>query len=189
MRVAGAGGFEPPHGGTKIRCLTAWLRPNRTEPRARIIWSFGSAQGPARSSKAAKDISRLAAYTAVRVWIKWRANSGIVGLIAAPPQHHSTPTRKPVKRPSTLLLERWAAPIDPRATYPFRRLVSCARAVGMIAVASRWRSDHLRHRASATRSLILLIGAIAPRRAGASSSSPRSSRICIAKKAPPRAIG
>ena len=27
-RLAGAGGFEPPHGGTKIRCLTAWLRPN-----------------------------------------------------------------------------------------------------------------------------------------------------------------
>ena len=26
-RLAGAGGFEPPHGGTKIRCLTAWLRP------------------------------------------------------------------------------------------------------------------------------------------------------------------
>ena len=28
--VAGAGGFEPPHGGIKIRCLTAWLRPKRT---------------------------------------------------------------------------------------------------------------------------------------------------------------
>jgi hypothetical protein len=26
--VAGAGGFEPPYGGIKIRCLTAWLRPN-----------------------------------------------------------------------------------------------------------------------------------------------------------------
>src|SRR5262245_9640068 len=26
-QLAGAGGFEPPHGGTKIRCLTAWLRP------------------------------------------------------------------------------------------------------------------------------------------------------------------
>jgi hypothetical protein len=24
--MAGAGGFEPPHGGIKIRCLTAWLR-------------------------------------------------------------------------------------------------------------------------------------------------------------------
>lgn len=26
--MAGAGGFEPPHGGTKNRCLTAWRRPN-----------------------------------------------------------------------------------------------------------------------------------------------------------------
>ena len=26
-RLAGAGGFEPPNGGIKIRCLTAWLRP------------------------------------------------------------------------------------------------------------------------------------------------------------------
>ena len=28
--VAGAGGFEPPHGGIKIRCLTAWRRPNNS---------------------------------------------------------------------------------------------------------------------------------------------------------------
>ena len=26
--LAGAGGIEPPNGGIKIRCLTAWLRPN-----------------------------------------------------------------------------------------------------------------------------------------------------------------
>src|SRR5262249_38371308 len=26
--MAGAGGIEPPNGGIKIRCLTAWLRPN-----------------------------------------------------------------------------------------------------------------------------------------------------------------
>src|SRR3972149_6606464 len=25
---AGAGGIEPPNGGSKGRCLTAWLRPN-----------------------------------------------------------------------------------------------------------------------------------------------------------------
>lgn len=25
--MAGVGGFEPPHGGIKIRCLTAWLHP------------------------------------------------------------------------------------------------------------------------------------------------------------------
>jgi hypothetical protein len=26
--LAGAGGFEPPYAGIKIRCLTTWLRPN-----------------------------------------------------------------------------------------------------------------------------------------------------------------
>jgi hypothetical protein len=26
--MAGAGGFEPPNGGIKIRCLTTWRRPN-----------------------------------------------------------------------------------------------------------------------------------------------------------------
>ena len=29
LALAGAGGIEPPNGGIKIRCLTAWLRPNR----------------------------------------------------------------------------------------------------------------------------------------------------------------
>src|SRR5215467_5144836 len=29
--MAGAGGFEPPYGGIKIRCLTTWLRPNRLD--------------------------------------------------------------------------------------------------------------------------------------------------------------
>jgi hypothetical protein len=28
LELAGAGGFEPPNGGIKIRCLTTWLRPN-----------------------------------------------------------------------------------------------------------------------------------------------------------------
>ena len=27
--LAGAVGFEPTHGGTKTRCLTAWLRPKK----------------------------------------------------------------------------------------------------------------------------------------------------------------
>ena len=26
--MAGVAGFEPAHGGTKNRCLTAWLHPN-----------------------------------------------------------------------------------------------------------------------------------------------------------------
>ena len=29
----GVGGFEPPHGGTKNRCLTAWLHPNSEDNR------------------------------------------------------------------------------------------------------------------------------------------------------------
>src|SRR5262245_31365943 len=36
-QLAGAGGIEPPNGGIKIRCLTAWLRPN---------WSSGNARRP-----------------------------------------------------------------------------------------------------------------------------------------------
>jgi hypothetical protein len=34
LDLAGAGGIEPPNGGIKIRCLTAWLRPT-DEHRAR----------------------------------------------------------------------------------------------------------------------------------------------------------
>lgn len=26
--MAGVGGFEPPHDGVKVRCLSAWLYPN-----------------------------------------------------------------------------------------------------------------------------------------------------------------
>ena len=44
--LAGAGGFEPPDGGIKIRCLTAWLRPNMA---ARLV---GPAEiGPDNSSR------------------------------------------------------------------------------------------------------------------------------------------
>lgn len=31
--LAGAEGFEPPHGGTKTHCLTAWRRPNKIKNR------------------------------------------------------------------------------------------------------------------------------------------------------------
>ena len=33
-RLAGAPGFEPGNGGTKNRCLTAWLRPSRPSGQA-----------------------------------------------------------------------------------------------------------------------------------------------------------
>ncbi len=42
-RLAGAGGFEPPHGGIKIRCLTTWLRPNRARC-GKIIGKGGGRQ-------------------------------------------------------------------------------------------------------------------------------------------------
>jgi hypothetical protein len=35
LALAGAGGIEPPNGGIKIRCLTAWLRPNCRSQTAR----------------------------------------------------------------------------------------------------------------------------------------------------------
>ena len=35
--MAGAVGFEPTHGGTKNRCLTAWLRPKESACTIKII--------------------------------------------------------------------------------------------------------------------------------------------------------
>ena len=49
--LAGAGGFEPPHGGIKIPCLTTWRRPNRRSgkrrgwPRADFLWHRRSIEG------------------------------------------------------------------------------------------------------------------------------------------------
>ena len=46
--MAGAGGFEPPYGGIKIRCLTAWRRPNAPEDRrARTIEGAPLPRNPA----------------------------------------------------------------------------------------------------------------------------------------------
>jgi hypothetical protein len=48
-QVAGAGGIEPPNGGIKIRCLTAWLRPKRPigpqkDPVGRILSGLAGLQ-------------------------------------------------------------------------------------------------------------------------------------------------
>jgi hypothetical protein len=49
--MAGAGGFEPPHGGIKIHCLTTWRRPNnlsgkrRDDSRADSLWQRRSIGG------------------------------------------------------------------------------------------------------------------------------------------------
>src|SRR5829696_5719883 len=45
--LAGAGGIEPPNGGIKIRCLTAWLRPNRLNRNARGRYLL---RGPVRTT-------------------------------------------------------------------------------------------------------------------------------------------
>src|SRR6202158_297101 len=37
--LAGAGGFDPPHGGIKIHCLTTWRRPNMLSGKRRD-WPF-----------------------------------------------------------------------------------------------------------------------------------------------------
>jgi hypothetical protein len=39
--MAGAGGFEPPNGGIKIRCLTTWLRPTMAGNRDRAAVRAG----------------------------------------------------------------------------------------------------------------------------------------------------
>ena len=49
--LAGAGGFEPPHGGIKIRCLTTWRRPKNRSGRRRdgarraFLWQRRSIEG------------------------------------------------------------------------------------------------------------------------------------------------
>src|SRR4051812_41477063 len=59
-RLAGAGGFEPPYGGIKIRCLTTWLRPNTElqipaccpadwRPLLRRLYHARTAKNPAKS--------------------------------------------------------------------------------------------------------------------------------------------
>ena len=48
-QLAGAGGIEPPNGGIKIRCLTAWLRPNRLNRNARAMRPVRTGSDNARS--------------------------------------------------------------------------------------------------------------------------------------------
>lgn len=72
--LAGAGGFEPPHGGIKIPCLTTWRRPNSAERIApafcRIVpfvvgrWRAGrpyGRQGPRRFTVAAEVLEHFPA--------------------------------------------------------------------------------------------------------------------------------
>ena len=54
--LAGAGGIEPPNGGIKIRCLTAWLRPNAP------LQGTAGGQITADSSCRSRSIERSAAF-------------------------------------------------------------------------------------------------------------------------------
>jgi hypothetical protein len=67
--MAGAGGFEPPHGGIKIRCLTAWLRPNMSWPEDTVestsdqpVLSAGSAEQRIQRPHGPFLASRLGGY-------------------------------------------------------------------------------------------------------------------------------
>ncbi len=60
--LAGAGGFEPPNGGIKIRCLTTWLRPNAPSDcrgRPRAIRRRNIATPPSLINVAAKGRPKL----------------------------------------------------------------------------------------------------------------------------------
>ena len=46
LKLAGAAGFEPAHGGTKNRCLTAWLRPTVETQLARCGAGFNRCDAP-----------------------------------------------------------------------------------------------------------------------------------------------
>jgi hypothetical protein len=57
--LVGAGGIEPPNDGVKVRCLTAWLRPN-APPRFQ--------QGERRNPAKAPGRSRLDQYKVIPRW-------------------------------------------------------------------------------------------------------------------------
>ena len=58
--LAGAGGIEPPNGGIKIRCLTAWLRPNRLfRGTAAADWPPNSVPAPPVYRERSSHFNRL----------------------------------------------------------------------------------------------------------------------------------
>ena len=63
--MAGAGGFEPPHGGIKIHCLTAWRRPiaiRSSIKRARFLNSPPAATQAERAGKLSRPMLDEANY-------------------------------------------------------------------------------------------------------------------------------
>ncbi len=90
--LAGTGGFEPPHGGIKIRCLTAWRRPNA---RRNLVTSF-QADKPSRDSflRKIQEKSRGGARSDLRrrAGASWRALAGDGGA------SRTWPKEQPLKR-------------------------------------------------------------------------------------------
>jgi hypothetical protein len=72
--LAGAGGFEPPHDGIKIRCLTTWLRPNARDgcpsrSSRTIITSGDGSNGGVQLGTSCRWITRLCKDLQPRAWI------------------------------------------------------------------------------------------------------------------------
>ena len=74
-QLAGAGGFEPPYAGIKIRCLTTWLRP--IVPGKQVIYGDRSLKGFGVRVSGAGRISYVLPYGANRQRIKL----GDVGIV------------------------------------------------------------------------------------------------------------
>jgi hypothetical protein len=87
--LAGAGGFEPPDGGIKIRCLTTWLRPNASQgsnglggKRADNSSGCPAPQWPSRTKFAPAEGSPHtpnALKPGAMAWVAWRGRSVLKG--------------------------------------------------------------------------------------------------------------
>ncbi len=79
--LAGAGGFEPPYDGIKIRCLTAWRRPNPPPARkaARRKARRTIVRAPARRNGQRRDIEARRAFSDMGIRLPRAASAGRLG--------------------------------------------------------------------------------------------------------------
>ena len=96
--LAGAGGFEPPYGGIKIRCLTTWLRPTTQRP------------GPARGDADCRPSFGLAT----------TRHAGIL------PGAHIVRQAMPIGTPAALASATRSRPAEQQVTYPDKSLKGVA---------------------------------------------------------------
>ena len=85
FRMAGAGGFEPPYGGIKIRCLTTWLRPIGKPADARVS-RYSNAAAPLRASAgfSAGGLGQAAESSSRNDLISERNSAEAIGLVMNP---------------------------------------------------------------------------------------------------------